>query len=165
VGVAYVAYQFRDFIPLLGGGSEGANAVSMLGQPGVASSEAMLGQSLVQEGVTAKDLRAIVEKKGKAVQKLPGPGTWLVPGAGMPPLIFAEDPALGTLFPQSFDKLPPAERGKVMLGLITSRKIVMKLKPTQIRVVSPGEAFSRIEVLEGNPGSGGWALNGQIAGN
>ncbi|MBM3276310.1 MAG: hypothetical protein FJZ00_14245, partial [Candidatus Sericytochromatia bacterium] len=93
-GIGYVAYQFRDFIPLLGGGSEGANVVSLLGQPGVASSEAMLGRSLAQEGVTAKDLRAMAESKGKPMVKLPGPGTWLVPGLGMPPLIFAEDPAL-----------------------------------------------------------------------
>ncbi len=136
-GIGYMVYQFRDMGSMLGGTGDPAGMVSLLSPPGAAG--------------------------GSAGPKVPGPGTWLLAGAGMPPLLLGEDPVAGTLFPPGFGTMGTAEKGKAMLGLVTSGKIKPFFGPTRIRLVNPGEAFSQVEVIEGSrAGTGGWALNAQI---
>jgi len=160
-GIGYIAYQFRDVAPLLGGGSDPAGAIALLGQPGVKSSEAMLGESLASAGATPQEIRAAVMERARPTSRPPGPGTWLLPGSGMPPILLAEDPAAGTLFPPNFGELGAAARGKAVLGLVTSGKIRPLLRPTRVRVLQAGDAFSQVETLDA-PTRVGWALNAQI---
>jgi hypothetical protein len=93
--------------------------------------------------------------------EVPGPGTWLVGRAGLPPVLFKENPLSEDFLPKNVGEKAGPERARAAGALLVAGKVKVFLwgRPQKVRSVQDEGAFCRIELEDG---STGWAARSLV---